>query len=315
MKPIELSTLIKPKTIAPFVFAAIGGHKAYKDYQSADPDKKKQTLIRDTVILTSSAAGYFASMALLKTIPNIAVVDNASKGITLCIKKIQKNKYIKEKISPLFEKIIKKQKKEQNDSVRTSGFMHTSLNYIEKAVKDCMSATFITFSAILTAFGGNALICKALIKKNKEAKDRIKKDGLVSAPKKNPHQAASQKTSYNYIHYINKEFSKDPANKVFASMSFLPVMRALDFPMTAVQGFDINREDEFDSKLKRTSYSLIANAFVPTFFISIATALSRQWKDYARYPFIAATTLLGMAVGIGAGKYAENKIENNLHLK
>ena len=317
MNPIDLSSLTKPKFLAPVVFIGIGGRKAYKDYKTADSDKKNKTLIKDTTVLLSSAAGYAVSIAILKKIPNIPIVENITKLITKGIKNLGNKKFIKEKIAPSYSKIIKPQSKETEKIRRKPQLMHNSLVHIEKAVKECISATFITISAILAAFGGNELICRTLIKKGKDEIEKKKENMNKTAaePVQQLPPANESKSNYNYFQYINKEFSKDPANKVFASISFLPVMRALDFPMTAVQGFEINRINEFSDKIKRTSYSLIANAIVPTFFISIATAITRQWKDYARYPFIAFSTLAGMAAGMGIGKYAENKIEKNLQMK
>ncbi len=317
MKPIELSTLTKPKYLAPVVFVAVGGRKAYTDYLSAEPDKKNKTLIKDITVLFSSAAGYAGSIAVLKKIPNIPIVENTARLITKGIKNIANKKFVKEKITPIYQKIIKPQTKSTALSILTPQLMRNSLVHIEKAVKECMSATFITISAIIAAFAGNELICRTLIKQNNEEIEKKKEEMRKTAPETSHSQSqpVNSKTSYNYLNYINKEFSKDPANKVFASISFLPVMRALDFPMTAVQGFEINKINEFSDRIKKTSYSLIANAIVPTFFISIATAITKQWKDYAKYPFIALSTLLGMAFGMGIGKYAENKIENNMHLK
>lgn len=317
MKQIDLSTLTKPKYLAPIVFVAIGGRKAYKDYVAAEPDKKNKTLIKDTTVLLSSATGYAASIAVLKKIPNVPVVETTTKLITLGIKSFTNKKFVKEKITPIYKKIIKPQAKISTKSKFNPQLMHNSLLHIEKAVKDCMSATFITISAIIAAFAGNELICRTIIKQSKEELEKKKEDMKKNAQQNTSakEHTASSKANYNYLNYINKEFSKDPANKVFASMSFLPVMRALDFPMTAVQGFEINKINEFSDRIKKTSYSLIANAIVPTFFISIATAVTKQWKDYVKYPFIAFSTLIGMAFGMGIGKYTENKIENNMHLK
>lgn len=320
----KISSILKPKILAPALFAGLGGYKTYKDYKKAKPENKYYTFVKDAMVLTTSAAGYLAATTLIKHTPNLPIVDKTVHFLGKGLKKIADIKFVKEKITPHFKKHLKPLE-------QTPKFMHKSLNHIEQAIKDCIAATVITLGSIISALGGNVLVSKYIFKKhteekhNKSVKDN--KDKVTSKipqnieGKKNNNEPVNtivktdQSKSLNYLQFVNQEFAKDPANKVFASVSFLPVLRALEFPMTAVQGFDISHEKNMTDKIKKTSYSLIANTFVPTFFISIATAITRGMKNVVRFPVICVTTLLGIAAGAAAGKYTENKVLEDLHLR
>lgn len=334
--------LLKAKTLAPVLFVGMGVYKGCKDYKTADEKHKEKVLLKDAVILSSSALGYAASYTLVKHCPNIKIVDNTVRGLSKCLNKAGQNKFIKEKIAPYFQKAVKPIDK-------TTHAVHTSLNYIEEAIKECLKAGCITLGSIGAALGANEGVNRYLFKKPKEQPVNELKDKSIGLEKyedvhlappeevaegeknavnelekaadepvkgKNAFENFIVKTKSNdYVQVINSEFSKDPANKVFASFSFLSVMRVLDFPMTAVAGFDISKEKDMEEKVKRTSYSLIANIFVPTFMISIVSALTKRVKNAVKIPVLAATTMAGIAIGTVLGRAAEKKIEKNLHFK
>lgn len=314
IKSIKTQDLLKAKTIAPVLFVGIGLQKTYKDYKKAKTEEKRHTLIKDAVILSASALGYGASYAIVKHTPNIKIVD---KGV--------------EALSKLF-------KRESKNSGQKRNIIHRSFNRVEEAIKECLKAGAITLGSISAALGANELVSKYVFKKHKETLLKQQKTAPNDTPNKpaqNPKEETSAvekgldgvthekkafekfigKTKNNdYLSYINTEFSKDPANKVFASFSFLSVMRVLDFPMTAVAGFDISKEKDMKKRIKRTSYSLISNIFVPTFFVSIASAMVKNQKNKIKIPVLAAATLAGILTGSVAGRISDKKIEENLHL-
>ena len=203
--------------------------------------------------------------------------------------------------------------------------MHTSLNYIEQAAKDCTSGCFIMAVTVLSSVAGNQLLSKYLFKKREEEiKQALEahKEQVAAAKKtiEQPEEKAEKafkdfKSANYYLHYVNTEFSKDPANKIFASFSFLPIMRVLDLPLTAAAGFDISKEKDTKKQISRTSTSMIANTVVPTFFVSIVSSLTKNLKTCIRIPVLAVTTLAGIACGMAIGKASEKKIEKNLNIR
>lgn len=308
----KTSDILKSKIIAPVLFVAIGAGKTYKDYKESQPASRSYVITKDAAILGSAAAGYAAGNYALKKMPNIAFVDSTAKLFSKFLDKLSKKKFVKEKLAPKFTPFIK-----------PMNFMHTSLNFIEHAAKECTSGCFIMAVTVLSAVAGNRLLSKYLFKKTEE-EIKQKMNAAQEQAKENvqPKEADSAQKAFKdfkspnyYLHYVNTEFSKDPANKIFASFSFLPIMRVLDLPMTAAAGFDISKEENMKKSISRTSTSMIANTVVPTFFVSITSSLTKKLKNQIRIPILALTTLVGIASGIAIGKISEKKIEQNLKLK
>mgnify|MGYP000009271195 FL=1 len=314
MNITKTSDILKTKVLAPALFVAIGAGKTYKDYKESQPASRSYVITKDAAILGSSALGYAAANFALKKMPNIAFVDSSAKFFSKSLKKLSQKKFVKEKLAPNLEPFVK-----------PMNFMHTSLNYIEQAAKDCTSGCFIMAVTVLSSVAGNQLLSKYLFKKREEEiKQALEahKEQVAAAKKtiEQPEEKAEKafkdfKSPNYYLHYVNTEFSKDPANKIFASFSFLPIMRVLDLPLTAAAGFDISKEKDTKKQISRTSTSMIANTVVPTFFVSIVSSLTKNLKTCIRIPVLAVTTLAGIACGMAIGKASEKKIEKNLNMR
>ena len=312
----KTSDILKSKVLTPVIFAGIGARKTYKDYKESPSASRSYVITKDAAILGSAALGYAAGCFALKKMPNIAFVDSSAKFFSKQLEKLSKKRFVKEKLAPIARPFVK-----------PMNIMHTSLNYIETAAKECTSGCFVMAVTVLSSIAGNRILSNYLFKnKEKDLKSEIKAKNLERVPQKleniQPQECEKAKQAFKdfkspnyYLHYVNTEFTKNPANKIFASFSFLPVMRALDLPLTAATGFDISKEENIKKQISKTSTSMIAYTVVPTFFVSIASSLTKNLKNCIRIPILAATTLAGIACGMAIGKASENKIEKNLKME
>lgn len=65
----KISTILsKPSVLAPTVFLAVGSGKTVMDYNNSTPQRKKRTLVKDTVILTGSAVGFMLARPLSQSL-------------------------------------------------------------------------------------------------------------------------------------------------------------------------------------------------------------------------------------------------------
>ena len=149
MNITKTSDILKTKVLAPALFVAIGAGKTYKDYKESQPASRSYVITKDAAILGSSALGYAAANFALKKMPNIAFVDSSAKFFSKSLKKLSQKKFVKEKLAPNLEPFVK-----------PMNFMHTSLNYIEQAAKDCTSGCFIMAVTVLSSVAGNQLFSK-----------------------------------------------------------------------------------------------------------------------------------------------------------
>ena len=95
-------------------------------------------------------------------------------------------------------------------------FMHTSLNYIEQAAKDCTSGCFIMAVTVLSSVAGNQLLSKYLFKKReeeiKQALEAHKKQVAAAKKKMEQHKEKAEKPFKDfkspnyYLLYVNTEF-------------------------------------------------------------------------------------------------------------
>ena len=303
--------ILKSKVLTPVIFVAIGARKTYKDYKESQPASRSYVIAKDAAVLGSAALGYAAGCYALKKVPNFAFVDSSAKFFSKMLDKLSKRKFVKEKLVPAMQPFVK-----------PMNFMHTSLNYLENAAKECTSGCFITIVTVLSSIAGSRLLSKYVFKEKEDLKLEISENKQDLAQKVQPKEEEKAEKAFKdfkspnyYLQYVNTEFAKDPANKIFASFSFLPVMRVLDLPLTAAAGFDISKEQDVKKQISRTSTSMIAYTVVPTFFVSIVSSLSKNLKNCIRIPLLATTTLAGIACGMAIGKASESKIERNLKMK
>ena len=308
----KTSDILKSKVLTPVIFVAIGARKTYKDYKESQPASRSYVITKDAAVLGSAALGYAAGCYALKKVPNFAFVDSSARFFSKSLDKLSKKKFVKEKLIPAMQPFVK-----------PMNIMHTSLNYLENAAKECTSGCFVTIVTVLSSITGSRLLSKYVFKeKEDDFNQKNSENKLESAQKIQPKEEEKAEKAFKdfkspnyYIQYVNTEFAKNPANKIFSSFSFLPVMRVLDLPLTAAAGFDISKEQDIKKQISRTSTSMIAYTVVPTFFVSIVSSLSKNLKNCIRIPLLATTTLAGMACGMAIGKASENKIEKNLNMK
>ena len=75
------------------------------------------------------------------------------------------------------------------------------------------------------------------------------------------------------------------------------VLKAVDQPMAMFDALKITEGKDATTKMKMTAYELIANALVPTFFISIAMSMTKNLSLLKRIGLVGASAALGLLLG------------------
>ncbi len=317
---IKFPDLFKPIFLAPAFLIGIGAKKTYTDYKKAPPEKKRRTLVKDIVVISSATAGYAAAFYALKKYPSINFITPAIKKTSKVLEKIGEKPFFKNKVKPKLKGFL-----ETSDAAKNA--VKTSLTHLEKAVNECFDAGFTALVSIFAAFGGSALVSKYLFKKHvkdtkapKETKaPQNQQDKTEPAKKTNAEKIASkdlkENVFNNYLDKLNTDTVKNSADTLFSSFALLPSLRSMDLPITAVEGFNISKEKDMKKRIKKTSYSLIAHTLVPTFVISMATALTGNLQKRLRIPIIAVAALAGVKIGSVVGNHIEKKSGSTVPFK
>lgn len=287
------------RTIVPAVFVLSGAAKMYSDYKIAKPEKKKSIFIKDATILTGSAVASLGMYYLIKKTPGYEVINNIIKISSKGVEKIKNTEFIKNKVIPKIAFLYK-------PVTATGNAVKYSLNSIERAIKDCIGGALMTLSAFGGALGANEILTKLIFRKHKNLNNTEKTAITTEQLKKETEK--EQKRVARYMKFVDEKIAKDSANSAFfAIVKDIPTLNMLDKPLVALAGFDIIKEKTFEDRFKRTTHDLIANTLIPTFIISITTAITQNMHNVIRFPLI----ILAAVGGSFAGKHAGEKVKNN----
>lgn len=292
------------KAIVPSVFVIAGGVKMYSDYKTAKPEKKKSIFIKDGTILSGSALASLGMYYLIKKTPDYEVINGFVKFVGKNIKQIGNTKFVREKIVPKAKFLYK-------PVSATGSAVKYSLNSIERAIKDCIGAAFLTLSAFGGALGANALLTKIIFKKRKNPEQKPEK--TISQEEFKENTKKEEKRIARYMKFVDDKIAKDSANNAFSAIiKDIPALKMLDKPLVALAGFDIIKEKTFEDRFKRTTNELIANTLIPTFIISIATAITQNMHNFIRFPLVVLSAVGGAYAGKQAGEKVKNKFPEHL---
>lgn len=305
MKINKLKNIIfDTKTLVPTVFVLTGAAKMYTDYQTAKPEKRKSIFIKDAVILSASAASSLGIYYLIKKVPNYELINNTVKFLSKYIKKLQDLEFIKNKITPKIAFLYK-------PAAATGNAVKYSLNSIERAIKDCISASLITLAAFGGGLASNSILTKFIFQKHKSY--TAKENKQTNPQNTQKEKELEQKRIARYMKYVDEKIAKDSANNAFSAIiKDIPSLKMLDKPLVALAGFDIIKEKTFEDRFKRTTHELIANTLIPTFIISIASALTQTMQNFIKVPLLFIAAVGGAYAGKHVGEKVKNKFPEHL---
>jgi hypothetical protein len=207
--------------------------------------------------------------------------------------------------------------------------------HIERVVKEAIAGTLNMFAGVVGAVYANEFMHKYILNKPPftiekqeppEIKERIKKplsdelnekqesDGSLS--KKTASSVdnyalldKNKKNVFKNFRYDYSNVAKVTANRVFSTVSDLPDMKVLTKSSMALTGFSVANVEGYHNKLKKTTYELLANTFIPTLFVSIASIFVENKKSSIKLPILLSTII----AGIYTGSKVANKLKNTVN--
>lgn len=292
------------RTIVPAAFVLSGAAKIYSDYKIAKPEKKKSIFIKDATILGGSALASLGMFYLIKKTPGYEIINNISKLTGRGIEKLKNTEVIKNKLLPKISFLYK-------PVTVTGSAVKYSLNSIERALKDCIGASLLTLAAFGGALGANEVLTKLIFRKHKNVSNSEKSAITTEQLKKIAEN--EEKRVARYMKFVDERIAKDSANNAFSIIiKDIPTLKMLDKPLVALAGFDIVKEKTMEDKFKKTTHDLIANTLIPTFVISIVTAITQNMHNFIRVPLVILSAVGGAFAGKHVGEDINTKFQERI---
>lgn len=278
--------ITKPRFLGPAVFLGVGGVKTCCDYHKAPHERKTRVLLKDTAILAGSAAAFAVVSPLTRAFCNTRFVDLSLKAAN---------------------KLISKFRKPLTSSNRTTlGQTEKFMQNTEHVLKEAVAGTINTFAGILGAVYSNEFMHKYVFSKPPfyvEPKQETLTSQNIKIPSSNV---------FKSFNYVNNEFTKATANKMFSTLSDLPEMKLLEKPMIALTGFSVANTKGYHNKLKKTTYELLANTLIPTIFVSAMSLAVQNKKPMIKYPALFTALTIGAVTGTVAADKMKERINNTI---
>lgn len=268
------------------MFLAIGAAATIKDYHNAQENEKLKVLVKNSSMLAGSVLAFSLINPLTKAFVNTEMVKNTVKLTKKLVFKIAKKEITSHKVIKNTQKAIEQ---------------------TEKVVKTSIAATVNTFAGVAGAVAGSELVSRFVLNKpffDALNKRKIKDDTENDNSLQNNNGFFKNTAVFNNFDYTTPKILKEASDRVFATFTDMPDVRLLSAPMVALTGFSVAKTDGYDNKLKKTSYELLANTFVPTIFVTAASIFLEHKKPVLKYLGMFAA----LFVGAVAGKYAADKI-------
>lgn len=281
----SINNVLNSKYTGMAMFAITGAHKVHSDYKHAPKEEKLAVLTRDLTILGGSALGimaYHKGCRAFEKSKMPSVINSALK-----------TRYEKFKNTPLYNFIDKH--KDKFTKVKTWEVFSTA----SSIMKDCASNVLMVGAGILGAMAGNyTLEGMHIHKKQKEIIARKEYNEQLNSSNKKEHSRFddfAKKIAHNQItdninHYVGDETRKN----IVSNITNMPELKLFTNSMIGLQSFDVMQEKTFKDKLKKTTKNLVTGTFVPIFYLSLASNLTKTMKSNAlRIPFVFTSMVAG----------------------
>lgn len=250
------------------VLFALGAAKTGYDYYKAEKKEKKDILIRNSVIVGSSIAGIAVAQKYSNRLIQKEPVDKAINSFSNWILKLPKPRFAKH----FFESLLDANK---NHKIDVGEDKTQCLEIMQNCFKDC----FLVLSAIGAGVIGGELLNMTYFKNRKPPLEHTDLNTL--------------KPNYNLK--ANPDDGLEQISRILEGD--FKALKSLDQPMAVFDALKITEEKDTTTKIKMTAYELIANALLPTFFISLAMSLTKNLSMLKRIGIVGASGALGLLLG------------------
>ncbi len=251
------------------VLLGLGAIKTGYDYYNSEPQNKKNGLIRNSVIIGSSIAGVVAAQKYSDILIKQKPIKKAVEKTTNLFLNIPKPKFINNILKKLFDS--------NRDNITTK-FEETT--ECSKIIQNCLKDCFTVFSAICSGIAGAEVLNLTYFKKK---------------PLPNMKNTKESELEPNYNIIANPDDGLEQISKILETD--FKIFKTMDRPMAVFDAIKISEEKNPDTKIKMTVYEIIANALLPTFFISLAMSLTKNLKTINRLGIVGASAILGILLG------------------
>ena len=249
------------------VFLALGlGTTGYNCWKS-EPKDKKDVFIRSAAVVSSSIVGVVAAQKYSDKIIKQKPIERGIDTVAQWLLHVPKPRFLKH----FFESLLDANRNHKLDA----GEYSQCNEIIQNCLKDC----FMLLSAIGTGILGGELLNLTYFKGRKPP---LKETDL-----------SKEKPNYNIK--ANPDEGLDQISKVLEGD--FKVWKAFDKPMAVFDALQITKEKNSLTKVKMTAYEIIANALLPTFFISLSMSLTKNLSLLKRIIIVAASGGLGLLLG------------------
>ena len=249
------------------VFLALGAATAGYSCWKAKPEERKDVLVRSSTIVASSIVGVVASQKYSDKIIKQKPIEKSINTVAKWLLNIPKPKFLKHFLDALLDK---------NHNHKLDIEEHSQCNEI---IQNCLKDCFMLISAIGAGVIGGEILNITYFK---DKKPPLKETNLDN-----------QEPNYNIK--ANPDEGIDKVSKVLEGD--FKIWKAFDKPMAVFDALQITKEKNALTKIKMTAYEIIANALLPTFFISLSMSLTKNLRLAKRIPTVAAAGALGLLLG------------------
>lgn len=249
------------------VFFALGAAKTGYDYVKAEPKDKKDVLVRNSIIIGSSIMGVVAAQKGADLFFKQRPIEGAITKTSGWLLKVPKPKFLQNFLESLVD-VNHNHKFDVGEETQCT-------EIIQNCLKDC----FMVASAIGSGLIGGSILNKTYFKNKKPTLS----------------QTDLSKAQPNYNLVANPDDGIEQISKVLEGD--FKAFKTVDQPMAVFDALKISAEKDSMTKMKMTAYELIANALLPTFFISLAMSLTKNLSIPKRIGLVGASGGLGILVG------------------
>ena len=282
------------------ILVGAGAYNTYKDYVNASQEQKKRTLTRNIAALGAAAVAVISADRFLSKKFSSEILQNFSHKVSNAI--IQ-NKFIKKitnKIKPNFE------------------LKPVKLEALSNMIADCTKDVVLTTTAALSGIAVGLIVDKILVWNKKTDKQKGIDATQQQLPQQQPKQIILPKKIHNILDnsVVNKVTNDKTQNlimntaKVFEAAGFMT--NPFEMPSVIMSSLDMAKEKNIQKIVEQTSSGIVAEALIPTFFISLTNSLTRNKSFWIKLPAIAASFAVGDFIGEKVGTALTHEIRDEI---
>lgn len=277
------------------ILTGAGVYKTWKDYKTAPQEQKKRVLIRNTAALGTAALAVFSVDRFMNKKFSSDVLQNFSHRVSSAI---LNNKFVKKITGKLLP---------------SKELQPVKFAAISDIIANCTNDVMLTASAALAGVTAGFIADKALYPaKNAKsnAVDTNKTQTTQTAEPTQPQQTQPKKNNALIEKLTNEKAQNlflDTAS-IFESAGF--IQNPLGKTSLVLSSIDTAKEKNFQTLVEQTASGIVAEALIPTLFVSLANTITTNKSFWIKIPAIAAAFYSGNFIGEHAGRHLTHEIRD-----